>query len=224
MRCRDLNPLLLGAGAKGIPGSRSLLLRAGLACALAFAAARPAAGQRYGTYPFACRGPQTVTLHQEADSVDGLDHRLVTVRLEIRLAVSPNSTGAGAHAESLSPGRCAWLDRPLGQEEPRAYTIGFEFYYDYDGMQGLTSSPVIDGLLACAATAACVFVLPARSQPTMPSGVDTHTPGPSQLFAWGNAVWSGAHVDITLLHLDALDPPDLTGLTAVPSVRVRVAP
>lgn len=80
-----------------------------LAAPLLLLASAPASG-RQQTYELRCRGKygSDLTFHEAM---------LTSPVVELRFRASPRA--AGADASGLEPGTCSWIDRPLGDAEPR---------------------------------------------------------------------------------------------------------
>jgi hypothetical protein len=188
--------------------------------------ARPLGAQTQPTYPLACRGPFTVVVHPTMTS---LRHQVGQSVLLFDFLLGKGSTAAGRAGDGLQSGTCGWVDRPLNGDEPRRLRVLADQAYYFSGASGYAVFPLLQPLLECMASAACVTVLPARSGWAQPAGdsVEVKAAPGTQAVLWGTPFAWPSHPPtyLYLIHLDGSSRPDLTALpTDVPGVEVRSAP
>jgi hypothetical protein len=116
-----------------------------------------------GVYALLCRGPLAfATRKRRGESIDFDDvwpwvspQRSTSNPddTEVAIRFRKNPDAAGAQGAGLSPGSCAWVDRPLNEAEPSvlAFTV--------TETRWAVIAPVYDAMTACAAAPGCVFAI-----------------------------------------------------------------
>jgi hypothetical protein len=92
-----------------------LLVNPGPAQAALQAAPLPPLPQ--GAFPLNCRGGAGLVLETFGPPADS------GTRARLSLTFAANSRAAGPEGEGLKPGTCAWVDRPVNDEEPRQVRV-----------------------------------------------------------------------------------------------------
>ena len=68
-------------------------------------------------FPLNCRGGAGLVLETFGPPADS------ATRARLSLTFAANSGAAGPEGEGLKPGTCAWVDRPVNDEEPRQVRV-----------------------------------------------------------------------------------------------------
>jgi hypothetical protein len=199
-----------------------------VAAGLALGALRsPALAQIPELYPIACRGPLSMGVHLEIGDTTHYHASFEMDRIMILFAAAP--VAAGAHADRLPPGTCAWVDRPLNSSEPRELWIDLSNDYSVERGSGEAPLPLEQMMFACVSNPSCVLVVHAGAVPAgqiRTAGVNAGgqaTAPPPVLYRQINPY--GDQQDVLFLRLDAPAKPDLTALpSGRAEVRVNAAP